>query len=123
MAEELHVSARGADRLARTTTLAARALDVETKRAAKRAARKGARTARGLVPRRTGTLAGSITLTPSGSGFIAGRGLRYAGYQEFGTRNNAARPFMRPGLRVARVDYTQNVKKSIAKELSKIKGI
>lgn len=123
MGDELKVSARGADRLARTTSTAARALGIETKREARRAARKGARTARGLAPRRTATLAGTITLTPSGSGFIAGRGIRYAGYQEYGTRNNRARPYMRPGLKVARVEYTQGVKKAIHKQLKTIKGI
>jgi HK97 gp10 family phage protein len=79
---------------------------------ARRGAEQTAKSARALVPVRTGALRASIRAerTPGGYAVRAGGGaVDYAAYVEFGTRRMAAQPYLRPALesvqweRIARV--------------------
>jgi HK97 gp10 family phage protein len=79
---------------------------------AARGAGQTAKSARALVPVRTGALRASIRVERSGVGHAVragGGAVDYAAYVEFGTRRMAARPYLRPALesvsweRIARV--------------------
>jgi HK97 gp10 family phage protein len=68
---------------------------------AQRGAEQTAKSARVLVPVRTGALRASIRAerTPGGYAVRAGGGaVDYAAYVEFGTRRMAAQPYLRPAL-------------------------
>ena len=64
----------------------------------RRAARTVEQTARRLAPKRTGRLASATRSRASGGVGTVSNSVRYAGYQEYGTRVMRAQPFMRPAL-------------------------
>jgi phage gpG-like protein len=98
MADGVRVEVKGADRLSSTLNGAARKLLDQTP--ANRAA--GAdlvRSAMGRAPRRTGRLAGSITqLRVDRVEVQVGSMVRYAGYQNYGTRRNRPTYFLTGAL-------------------------
>jgi HK97 gp10 family phage protein len=92
------VKIQGADQLARTLDSAAAQLD-DLSAANRQAGAIVAAEAQGRAPRRTGTLAGSIRVAdvgPRSAGVTAG--VRYAGFQEFGTRYVTPKYFLTSAL-------------------------
>lgn len=69
-------------------------LDQPTRRATEAVARD----ARRRAPKRTGKLAGRMTTRTTGGLGQVGNAVRYAPYQEYGTRVMAAQPYLRPAL-------------------------
>lgn len=65
-----------------------------------------------LAPVREGQLRNSIDIEADQSGLNikVGSGLEYAPYQEFGTRNMAAQPFLRPAVEIVRGRSIEEVK-------------
>lgn len=73
--------------------------------------------ARRRAPVDTGRLRNSITheLTEGGLNATVGTNVEYAPFQEFGTRRNAARPFLFPALEQERPRFQQRLKKALQK--------
>jgi HK97 gp10 family phage protein len=94
----VNVEVKGADRLASTlNTAAAKLLDQsEPNRAA---GEELTRRAQGYAPRRTGRLGASITtMRVDRQSVQVGSTVRYAGYQNYGTRHNRATYFLTRAL-------------------------
>ena len=53
---------------------------------------------KGICPRKTGTLARSITHEVKGDKGVVGTNVKYAPHVELGTSKMAAQPYLRPGL-------------------------
>lgn len=64
----------------------------------RRAADDVARTARRLAAKRTGRMASGVRRTVNGGTAVISNQVRYAPYQEYGTRVMNAHPFMRPAV-------------------------
>lgn len=64
----------------------------------RRATEAVARDARRRAPKRTGKLAGHMTTRTVGGVGQIGNAVRYAPYQEYGTRVMRAQPYLRPTL-------------------------
>jgi HK97 gp10 family phage protein len=98
MAAGVTVEVKGADRLASTLNAAATKLLNQTP-ANVAAGKELVATAMGRAPRRTGRLAGSITtLRADRVGVQVGSGVRYASYQNYGTRHNRPTYFLTGAL-------------------------
>jgi HK97 gp10 family phage protein len=105
--DSLDIDTATADRVARSLGDAAEKLtDPSTVLAT--LAQRIATDATGRVPRATGTLAGSLSVSP---GTVEGRpaqtltwGVRYAPYVNFGTRHMRARPFATDALDATAAD-------------------
>lgn len=108
------VEVHGDKALARALSRAAR--DVEnltppTRAAAREVERRAAR----LAPRRTGRLAGGTRSRVTGGTAVIANAVRYAPYQEYGTRVMPAHPFMRPALYTAPIEqeYEAHVRQAV----------
>lgn len=120
MADAIRVE--GAARLQRTLHRAATMVG-DMDRADTASARYLAARARALAPRRTGTLAASITTSPSeGATVIAGAG--YAAYVEHGvpSRYIPAQPYMAPALEIGEPVVVGLYATEIDRALAQVKG-
>lgn len=117
----------GADRLARTTHVAARRMDAGYPAAEAAIGRRGADLARGRAPRRTGALAS--TIAAQGASISVGTG--YAAAHEFGVgprpgrrggHNIRARRFMRAAAAQLRPFAAGAIATATARALSGIRG-
>lgn len=113
MADGVKVEVKGADRLASTLNSAAAMLLDQTP-ANRAAGAELVRTAMGKAPRRTGRLAGSITVLGADRVELqVGSNVPYASFQNYGTRRNRPTYFLTGALEAlttdAYVDYADQV--------------
>jgi HK97 gp10 family phage protein len=73
-------------------------LDQEVTKALEQLAAETVADAKGRAPVKTGFLRDSISGTVGGPGLTVVAAAEYAGYVEFGTRHNTARPFLTPAV-------------------------
>lgn len=98
MADGIQVQVQGAEQLSRTLNAAARQLQ-DQRPANLDAGQQLMRTAMGKAPRRTGRLRGSITTLRADQVQVqVGSTVRYAGYQNYGTRHNRPTYFLTGAL-------------------------
>lgn len=71
------------------------------------------------APVDTGMLRGSITTTGGGSEYEIGTNVDYAPFVEFGTKYQAAQPFLFPAFEAATEDLPERIKKAVAAEIKK----
>lgn len=121
MSKAARVEVEGADKLASTLRDAADDIDEPT-RALDASARLVQTRARGGAPVDTGALSNSIEARRAGATVEVVAGMPYAPYQEYGTVNVPAHPYMRPAL-----DYSETVivgyfKADTDASLRKVKG-
>ena len=94
----IKVEVKGADTLARTLNAAARKLQ-DQRPANLDAGQQLQRTAMGRAPRRTGRLAGSVTVLRTDQVQVqVGSTVRYAGFQNYGTSRNRPTYFLTGAL-------------------------
>jgi HK97 gp10 family phage protein len=77
--------------------------------------------ARRRAPVDTGRLRNSITheTTPNGLAARVGTNVEYAPFQEFGTRRNAARPFLFPAMEQERPKFLKRLESALKKTARK----
>lgn len=90
-------------------TAAAKALEASAKLETLRVGRETAQTARQRAPKRTGTLAGSISAHPIKDGVEITATAPYAAYVEYGTSDTPSQPFLRPALQEEARDFGRGV--------------
>lgn len=119
MADGVRVNVQGATTLGRTLGTASRQL-ADQRQPNTEAGRWLARNATGRAPRRTGRLAGSLTPTQvDRTGVSVSSSVRYASFQEYGTRRNRAHYFLTGAL----ADLTTDIYADYADQcLAVVKG-
>lgn len=120
MADGMTVDVQGAAMLGRTLGAASRQL-ADQRQPNEEAGRWLAQNAAGRAPRRTGRLVGSIHPTQVDRvGVSVGSAVRYASYQEYGTRHNRAHYFLTGAL----ADLTTDIYADYADRcLAVVKGV
>lgn len=120
MPGDFDVKVQGADTLARTLDAAAADLDDLTD--ANRAAGEMVRNeAAGRAPRKTGALAASLRVEAGPQRALITAGVRYAGFQEYGTRYVSPKYYLQGAL--ADADVEEPYYQAADAALGKVRGV
>lgn len=121
MTGELRVEVDGAEAL--SSSLAAVGGSLDDLQAAGATAGQAVRTrAQANAPVNTGALARSIRADATGTEVTVGAYVPYAAFQEYGTVNTPASPYLRPALEASTTQIVDAYADEIGKKLDSVRG-